>query len=573
MSRPLHLLILPWLLCPLIGYAQDIEDLINTTKSRMETSPLSISGGIQSSLQWYQLSGDIDNRATPLLWQARAHMQVDFLGVKVPISSIFSTRSVVFDYDLPAFAFAGMSPSYKWATLHLGDRTMHFSPYSFSGHNFRGVGTELKPGNFRFSAFYGQLKRARVEDLGKLQNIESPYRRIAWGFKTGFDNGRDELAVSLFSASDDAESIDLPTDSLVFQPAENVVLGFNGKKHFGKVVYLTVDFAHSIFTKNQNSTLRFDVPNFFQKAGGLIKPLTSTNYNNAIKTQLGFQANFGTLELTHERIDPGYRSLGTLFFNNDLENFTGGITTSLFKRKVRLTGQLGVQRNNLSGDQNNSSTRIVGNVNANANVGSRLNLNLTYSNFSNTNRLKSMSNPLQPIDSIVLVLVNENVSLGGTYQLSQEQTSVLSMLLMYQEASSIQNDEIDHNQFSRFWLAQVAHQYQTTSTTTGITSALQLNYGVLPQTTTLTVGPSIGINAALFKDKLRPNSTLSFTANNVDGKWIGNMLSWQNRLSYALHGSHRFSIISAFIKRTSNLSNVPAFAEWRFRMEYAWAFN
>ncbi len=572
MSKHLNIIaLLLTFILPVTIVGQDIENLIKDAKNRLEAPPLKISGGINSSLQLYSITG-MENRADPLMWRIRANFRMDFLGFKVPVSGIFSTKSTVFNYQLPAFAFAGMSPSYKWATLHLGDRTMTFSPYSLSGHSFRGIGVELKPGDFRFSALHGRLKRARAEDLGKLQNIESPYRRMAWGIKMGYDNGQDELAISLFNARDDAESVEI-YDSIPYHPAENVVLGFNGKKQFGKSLFLAVEFAHSIFTQNQNAPARSGRLNFLQRAGGLITPLNATSYNNALKTKLGFQTNFGTMAFEYERIDPHYRSLGTLFFNNDLENFTGGLTASFFKKKVHFSGKFGIQRNNLSGNETNTTTRFIGNINANATINNRMNVSLAYSNFSNTNRLKSLSNPLQPIDSIVLVLVNKNMSLASTYQLSQKQTSVLSMVLMYQEANNIENDEINQEQQSQYWLAQLAHQYQNVGSKIGFTSALQVNYGRLPQLESLTIGPSIGVNASLLKGKLEPNSTLSLTANAMDGSWVGNILTWQNRISYLPHPDHRFSLISAFAQRSVQKSaQANAFSEWIMRLEYGWGF-
>ncbi|GJM34788.1 MAG: hypothetical protein DHS20C18_37890 [Saprospiraceae bacterium] len=558
---------------PFTLQGQDVENLITETRSRLENTPFKITGAIQSSLQFYTMNGLSENRVNPFSWRLHAHLQMDFLGIKIPISGLFSTRSTAFNYQLPAYSFAGMSPSYRWATLHLGDRSLSLSPYSLTGHSFRGVGIDLRPGNFRFTAMYGRLKRARAEDLQKLQNIESPYRRMGWGFKTGFDNGRDRLSVILFTAKDEDDSIGIPLDSLLVKPAENVVLGFNGKKQFGKSLFLEVDFAHSIFTRDLNSHARPDDLTFFKRVGGLIQPLTSTRFNNAMKTSLGFQTNFGSIQLEHERIDPGYRSLGTLFFNNDIENFTGGVTASIFKKKVNLMGKLGVQRNNLSGNEINTSVRLVGNVNANVIVNSKVSFNLAYSNFSNTNRLRSFSNPFQLVDSIVLVLVNENISLAGTYNLSEKQTSLLSLMLAHQKANSIENEEVNPERQNNFWLAQLAHQYQPAGSKFNLTTAFQANYSVLPQLKTVSLAPSIGISTSFANDQLQPSTTLSYSAIATQGRWINNIFTWQNRITYQPHKQHRFSLITAYIHRSAkDQSSGIGFSEWRGRLEYGWGF-
>ena len=71
-------------------------------------------------------------------------------GLSLPFS--FNVSQYSESYEDPFTQF-GISPSYKWAKLHLGYRSIQFSPFVFDGQNFLGAGVELNPGSILLSFF------------------------------------------------------------------------------------------------------------------------------------------------------------------------------------------------------------------------------------------------------------------------------------------------------------------------------------------------------------------------------------------------------------------------------------
>lgn len=71
--------------------------------------------------------------------------------------------------------------------------------------------------------------------------------------------------------------------------------------------------------------------------------------------------------MEYRRIDPGYRSMGAYFMNNDLENLTITPSMSLFKRKLNLRGSIGVQHDNLRNTKRATSIRTISAIHASIN--------------------------------------------------------------------------------------------------------------------------------------------------------------------------------------------------------------
>lgn len=128
----------------------------------------------------------MDDRRDPYSYFLSGNLNFDLYGWSVPLSFTYSNQNL--GYQQP-FNQYGIHPTYKWATLHLGYSSMNFSPYTLSGHVFKGIGVELRPeGKFSYSAMYGRLQRAveldTLIDLSDTQQSAQPaFRRMGYGFK------------------------------------------------------------------------------------------------------------------------------------------------------------------------------------------------------------------------------------------------------------------------------------------------------------------------------------------------------------------------------------------------------
>jgi len=556
------------------AHGQNLDNVFKDLKERSQNGQwFKMSGGVSTAFNFNHITG-MPRRFDPFTWRLNANLNFDIAGISAPFSAVFSNGSSV--YNLPKYSFYGISPTYKYITLHLGDRSMNFSPYTLSGHNFYGAGLELKPGNFRFSFMYGQLKRARAEDANSIQNFEPSYARKGWGFKTGYDNGKSKIGLILFNAADDPFSIPNPTQNFNIQPAANAVLGLEAKHQFWKIMSLSVDFARSALTRNQNS---FDIStsnySAWQKFGGLIQPNASTGFHHAIKTSLGLNTKLGQFNLNHERIDPGYKTLGALFFNNDLENITASTSTSFFKKKLNLSANAGLQRNNISGDGSNSSNRFIGALNAAYAASERLNLNLAISNFSTTNRMRAVTVPVIQVDSIILVQTNQSANLSVSYLAGKEKSDVFTGMFSYQQSNSIENDVINKDQTTSYYMGLLAFNKSLAAQKMNLSASIMGNYGIIPNIRLLTIAPSFNISKSLLEDKMNLSGNVSLSGVWSNGKNTNTILTLQSNTSYRLFEKHQLSVQLSWVDSKQNAVGTgmsEAFSEFTGGLTYGLNF-
>lgn len=556
-------------LFPISLIAQDVEATYHKVKEKLAGPVLQVRGSLNATLLGSYSNSQI-RRLDPFAWRLNGQLNFDLYGIKVPVSLLMSSKSTVFNYQLPAYHFVGLSPTYKWATLHLGNSNVSFSPYVFAGHSFSGVGAELRPGIWRLKAMSGQLQRADFNLVGQLQNVEPPFVRRAWGIQAGVDTGKDKLLLSMLKVEDKPRAI--KTDSIMERPMENMVMGITARKQISPLLYVDIDYALSFLSRNTNSPIRLPTSAHWLSFG-LMPFRSSTATHKALKTSIGVKTNFGHIEFHHERVDPGYRSLGTLFFNDDLENITASSTFSAFKKKLKIAAHLGIQRNNLSGFESNSQRRWIGTLNASYLASKHLNLNANYSNFSATNRLRFSNDPLQVLDSIKLVLVNQQLNLSGNYKVNEEGTSSLSAQFSLQQANSIENEEVQRDQQNTYYLGQVSYLQQIGSRPITVSSSLMVNSYINNQIQNTGIAPSLSVVVPLKQDKIKWTSTCSYLHQMAAGFPSSKVLNWQHRLSIKWNKKQQLSIQAGLIIRSSQNSSSPnSFIESRGRVSYGWRF-
>lgn len=492
------------------GQGQDLEHFFDEISQRAKNNEwLKINGSISATSFFNSIKG-YQPRTDPFSFRLNANLNLDFLGIKAPFSLSVADDNKV--YQLPSYSFYGISPSYKWVKIHLGDRSMEFSPYTLSGHNFFGAGIELTPGKFRISAMKGRLKKATPGDLMVLQNIEPSLAREGWGLKAGFESGKNSLAVMVFHAEDKNESADggiLPENLL---PQENTAIGLQAKRDFGGRLLLEVDYGYSSFSRNTMSPL-VENPSPSKKLMGLFTPRNSSGYYHALKSSIGSKFAFGQIGLTHEWIAPGYKTLGTLFFNDDREQWSAHAQTSLFGKRLHLSTSLGLQRNNLNQLKQHSQKRIVGSFQMNWQPAKQWNMSLSFNNSNSTNQLKAATLPAFTQDSLVLVQTNASASFNTSYQImsNTEKQSTLNLVCSYQKANTIENDMVLKDQLSTYVFGSLSHIFSDNANGCTLTSTILFNYGLLPGNMVFTAAPGFTINKKLLNNKGSLTGALTYS--------------------------------------------------------------
>lgn len=400
--------------------AQDIGSL-------GEQKPLGLSGAISLSGTFYSSEG-IAARRTPFSWILSGSPMVSVYGVQMPFNFLLSDQERSFRQPFDQF---GVSPSYKSATLHLGYRSMTLSRYSLAGVTFLGAGIEFNPSPLRFAAMIGRLQRAVGEDTNNL-DIQPAYARQGRAIKLGIGSDRTFFELNYLHAADDSNSIRQPTAALI-TPQENAVLGINSKITFIDQLSLEVEAAASALTRNiKDSLAKVDVPDIVNSFISGIR--ASTSLTTAGRAALAFSIPHFMLRLGYERIEPDYTSLGAYYFTTDIENYTIAPTIDFLDNKVRVSGSVGIQHDNLLNLKLARTQRIIGSGTVSWNPSQVFGVDAQYSNYSTDQ--SSGRAPLN--DSIKVRNVSESATLSPRITLqSTELTQAFSLIASLQQYTDL----------------------------------------------------------------------------------------------------------------------------------------
>jgi hypothetical protein len=358
-------------------------------------------------------------------------------------------------------------------------------------------------------------------------------------------------------------------------PQENTVLGFQTKQTLWKHILVEINYGLSGLTRNLNSPQKTN-PGFVKKMGGLFTPRTTTGFYHAINSGISYKLPIGKVGINHERIDPGYKTLGTLFFNNDIEQWTGNAQLAIFKNRVNLSGSMGFQRNNLDKNKQSTHHRLIGSLNLSLQTNKKLSINVNLANTSNTNRQKAVTLPRLLVDSIILVQSNRNASLNATYQLEGGTTkqSTLNFMLSYQNANSIENEVVLQNRESSYIFGNLNHSYSNSDNGWTSNASLLINYGKVPQLNMFTLAPAFTLSKKVLQNKVNISSSVTYSNIWINGAPGNRIFNLRISGSTKVREKHHLNINFSFVNNTSKtaINGYDAFREINGSLGYSWNF-
>ncbi len=556
----------------LAGTAAKAQDLESIGKD----NPVKVSGGVNLSQIFYAVDG-IERRRDPYSYFLTGNLNLDLYGWSVPLSFSLSNRNSSFRQPFNRY---GMHPTYKWATAHLGWASMNFSPYTLSGHLFRGAGVDLAPTEkFRVSAMYGRLQQAVEPD--SLKGTQPFYRRLGYGLKARYGNGADHVDVILFRARDDESSLSRVPEEEDVLPQENLVLSVaGGKMLFGRLL-LNAEWATTAITRDTRAIEIDPVSNrFFNGVGGLFTPRASSAYYNALRTGLTYRAERYSIGLGYERVDPGYRTLGAYFFNSDLRNITANGTLSLLGGKLNLGGNAGVQRDNLDDSKVSTMQRAVGSLNVAYAPGQKLNLNASYSNFRTFTNIRSQFvdinqlTPFDNLDTLNYTQISRNANLSVVYLLQgdREKRQNINMNLSFQDASDEQGG-VEQNSGTQFYNINTAYSLGLVPRNMTVTAAFNLTRNVSGFVNSSTYGPTLSLNRSFFERRLRVTLSSSWNSSFGNGDRLNSVLNLRLNGGYTHKKKHNLNLSLVSLGRSSNSGQgAGAFTEFTGTLGYGYNF-
>ncbi|OQP43191.1 hypothetical protein A4H97_11260 [Niastella yeongjuensis] len=523
------------------GIAQqvDIESLKNVFKAK----PVRFSGGVAANAAFY--SGNGNYGRAPFTWFLQGNLNANLFGkINLPFSFNLTNAGHGLTYPTPPNRLS-LHPTYKWIAAHIGDVAMSFSPYTLSGHQFTGAGVDLTPdGPWRISAMGGRLQKAVAYDSGS--NILPVYRRMGYGVKLGYNQKLYRVAVSAFAAKDVQNSLLVPPDSLLIFPGKNLAIHYEAALQPLKGLEVSAGYATSVLTRDIRDTTENHnkgITNAFTGGNG------STAIYHALKGQLNYNFRKSTIGVGYERIDPGYQTYGTYYFNNDLENITVNLAQSLFKDKASISANVGVQRDNLDYSKSGTTRRVVGALNINFAPSEKWQSSFSYSNFQTYMNIRPQFEyinqlPYQQMDTLNFTQISQNANLNVNVlaKKSEQQMHSLNVNLNFQDASDDQGGTVAKGNSSQFYNLATSYGIQWLQSGMNLTAAYNVSYNTIARNDFMTMGPTVSFMARMFKKKLSSGLSASYNFSKQDNIQISSVLSVRLNASYTVFKKHRLNL-------------------------------
>ncbi len=533
------------------------QDLTTFSKNKS-----SVHGNLSATAIAYGHSG-IEARKAPFSYILSGNLNVNLKGFVMPFSFVYSDRNK--DFRQPFNQF-GLSPKYKWITLHLGYRNITFSKYVLGGHTFFGAGVELNPGIFRFGAVYGRLQRQTNQAIkinNPLTDTLQAFKRKMLSFKIGLGTDKTFVDLIVLKAKDDSSSLDSVIPRTDEFPAENIVAGINSRIKFSKRIHLEAEGAYSIFTSNINSDVAKGSSDFFHTN-------ISTQFYLALRGSLVYKTQKGLMfAFNYRRVDPEYKSMGIYFISNDLENFTFSTAFRLLKNKLRFKGSLGLERNNLKLARSATTKKTIGSVNIGYDPARTFGININYSNYS----INQAPGRIQIADSIKLYQTNSTFMVMPHFQFSAKDGKTNHFISFVYTNMGLNDKNPATENITNFTTNNIMLSYSLGLISSGLNFMVGLNYNKVKMATgeSTNNGFSAGVSKSLIRNKMNVSLSINETkSTNQNESFL--VFTPTLNLTYRAGKHHNFRLKYYFISNNNKTDSTKTFSEQTGDFSYVFTF-
>lgn len=493
-----------WILGELINnaIAQDLSAI-------KDQKPVQLSGGFQASSIFYNVSG-IANRRQPFSYYLAGSSELRLYGISVPFSISVSESDRSFRQPFNQF---GMSPSYKWITVHAGYRNISFSPYTLAGHTVLGAGVELNPGKWRLGFIYGRFNRATTIDTTTQALVPFSFSRKGYAARLGYGGQKTFFELSFLKAKDDSTTAPgwIDPRTLYVTPAGNSVLGYSTRITFSKRIFFESDGALSVLTRDLNSPIPLDSLNnaFLRKIRSFAGINATSEMYTAFSASINYRDKRFGLKAGYRRIEPDFTSMGAYYFNSDAESWTFSPSLNVLKGKVRINGSIGFQHDNVKKQKRATNHRFIGSGNASIDITQRFGVDISYSNFSDNQKPETALFA----DSLRIIQTTSNISLMPRYYIIKPDVNhIITASLSLNNLSDFNNYFSDQAVKRNISTRQFFINYSFAIPKRQLGLSLNFNSTKLdaPQLDDLYEGITAGANIGFLRSKMNAGITGSF---------------------------------------------------------------
>ena len=561
MKLHLRLLFLGLSLLVIPVAAQDLSTVANQ-------KPFAISGALDVRAIGYQSKG-IAARRSPFSWIISGSPTVSVYGISIPISFMFTEQERSFSQPFNQF---GLSPTYKWVTVHGGYRNISFSPYTLAGHTMLGAGVELSPGKLRFGLMSGRLNRATTVDTTTGVLRPQSFSRFGTAVKAGYGTERNYFDISFLQAKDRDKDFGTNPDSARLRPAANSVLGTGFKISFLKNFQVFGDGGLSLYTRDSGSDLEVEIDSsqkFLRRISKILKVNSTTEYYTAYNAGAGYTSKHFSLKIIYKYVDPNFQSMGAYFFQDDLSNLTINPSFNALKGKLRFVGSFGIQKDNVKKQKNATTSRLIGLANLSWDLTDKLGIDANYANYT-TN-----AEPTVTIVNNRYLLAQTNSNVSVTPRLIVPGKAATQVVILSYNLSSLKDLSKDTLQAANILSQIIFLNHSLTLNSLGATISSGLNYtsNKFAANRVKNYSVSLGFSKAFLKNKFTFSSSNSFIITKpLQGE--GKIWNVGANLSYRLAQTHRLALrVNALNNSLTYSDNEPVhYSELTGELGYTYNF-
>jgi hypothetical protein len=494
----------------------------------LKQKPISVSGGLSATMNGYA-SSSFNQNIKPFGYSLNGNINVNIYGFVIPINLFLSDQ--VKGYNVP-FTLVGASPTWKRWTFHAGIRNLNWGNYSLAGAPITGGGVEYAGNKFRFGFVYGRLAKAVAEDTLNPSSNSPSFERWGWAFKTGFNSGANSIDLVVFRATDDLSSIPYVPVKSDIKPRDNLVTTLSWRKRLQKHINWDGEFSTSLMTRDTRSGIvSFEKSNpTLDKFSWIFTSRLSTQYYFAGLTGLSFSWPRFNARLQYKRVDNDYSSLGALYVQNDVEEFSGNIGLTFFKNKVRVNATGGYQHDNLNFTKASTSNRIIGSGSFSINPVKWYGIDVSYSNFLTDQQQAAR----RLVDTARSSLVNENLSVSQRFTFSNQANVKNIMLMLNRSSITDRNSTASRNNSGNTFSSSLSFSYSHIKSRLGVSTSVNFNQTDFKLAQATYAGLNAGINKSFLNGKISSSLSLGYGLNYSNGVKRSGNLNGSINASYTL---------------------------------------
>tara|TARA_Y100000991_G_scaffold113660_1_gene85755 strand:+ start:2 stop:1732 length:1731 start_codon:yes stop_codon:yes gene_type:complete len=521
---------------------------------------------LQSALYF---SSDSVKLRDPFFWQLSGNFNISTPIFTIPISLTLSQQQK-FDFDnflqsqknavTQPFNQFGMSPKYKSLTTHIGYRSLKFSEFSLSGNQFMGIGTDFSPKNgiFKCKIVYGRF--AKAIDTILPGDFSKTFERWGYGINTIIGNDKNNFGLILFKAKDISNSISGFDTLVTSQPADNLVFGITTKHKINKKINFDAEIDWSAYTYDtRREDSKLEGYTYLNNLGFLFYANTTSYLSKAMNYNLNFKEEKFNVKLAYRRIDPEYRTMGSVYLNNDFEDISGTLKYKFLKGRLNLGLTGGIQRNNLNKTKVSETLRLINSISSNYSpVDNKWNLNFGFSNFNSQSQMSVVNFG----DTMRFAQITKSLNLQYSLNSKLKGNNLSSFFSFnFQDANvgsnigSINQQETKTN----FYNASIGSSLILSKVNTNINLLINAVNNISNELSSSGIGPTLSISKGFKtkKNQIRTNLSFSYLKSYVEWVSSGQIINSVCSLNYQISKKQTLSLNTSLSQRKiSNNENL-----------------